>query len=73
MGPIRARYAIGCAGVLLAACGCARDPSPSVGDPRRPRISFDAAREKCPVTVADTVEVQKCMRAQGWVYRLPWQ
>ena len=72
-GPIKAKHAMGYVWVLLAACGCARDPSPSAANAQHAKISFDAARERCGVTVAETTEVQRCMRAQGWAYRLPWQ
>ena len=63
-----------CASVVLAAGGCARDPSPSAAAvSQRTKLSFEAARERCGVTVADTAAVQSCMRAQGWIYRLPWE
>ena len=73
MGLVKAGHAAACVCALFAACGCARDPLPRAAYAQRPKVSFDAARERCGVTVADTAEVQKCMRAQGWAYRLPWQ
>lgn len=57
-----------CAGLLLPVCGCARDPANE-----RMRASFDAARAQCGITIAESADVQRCMRAKGWVYRLPWQ
>lgn len=62
-----------CIGLALTLGGCARDPSLAEPVSQHTKRSFDAARERCGVTVADTVAVQTCMRAQGWIYRLPWQ
>ncbi|WP_158807373.1 hypothetical protein [Beijerinckia sp. L45] len=73
MGLSTIRGLIAGAGLLLVT-GCARDPSLATASPgQHPKIAFDAARDRCGVTVADTVAVQRCMRAQGWIYRLPWQ
>lgn len=69
---LKSRLALGCACLILAALGgCAREPA----NPAQARTEdlFRKARERCPVTVADTEDVQRCMRAQGWSYRLPWQ
>lgn len=68
MHRIRARTSLICLSLALATCACARDP-----EQERLKARFDAARQKCEVTVAETAEVQRCMRAQGWAYRLPWQ
>ena len=62
-----------CAGMALTTCGCSRDPQPVASAPLQPSRSFEAARARCSVTVAETADVQRCMRTQGWVYRLPWE
>jgi hypothetical protein len=60
--------------LVLAAGGCARDPTLSAAPvSQRTKLSFEAARERCGITVADTAAVKSCMRAQGWIYRLPWE
>lgn len=63
-----------CTCLALATCGCARDASPAAAAAsERQKAAFVAARDQCGTTVADTAEVQRCMRAKGWIYRLPWQ
>ena len=62
------RAAVACICLALVTCGCARDQVSA-----RQEAAFHAARDRCGVTVADTAEVQRCMRAKGWAYRLPWQ
>ena len=60
-------FATGCA-------ACAHDRSVAVaGADARAEEAFEAARNRCATTVAETPAVQRCMRAQGWAYRLPWQ
>jgi hypothetical protein len=73
MGLSHIRGLMACAGLLLVA-GCARDPSlATASQGQRSKAAFDVARDRCGVTVVDTVAVQRCMRAQGYIYRLPWQ
>ena len=63
-----------CVCLALATGGCARDASPAAAAAsERQKAAFVAARDQCGTTVADTAEVQRCMRAKGWIYRLPWQ
>lgn len=64
----RARTSLICASLALVTSACARDPAQE-----QLKARFDAARQKCAVTVAETPDVKRCMRAQGWAYRLPWQ
>ena len=54
----------GCAGSLVSS---RQDASPQV------QASFEAARARCGITVAETDAVKTCMSAQGWAYRHPWQ
>ena len=62
------------AGAALAAGGCSRDPSPGAqAGSQQLRASFEAARDRCGITVVETEAVKRCMSAQGWAYRLPWQ
>ena len=68
-----AKILVVCTGMALATGGCSRYARPTLSGPQRPAISFEAARAQCGVTVAETIAVQRCMRAQGWAYRLPWQ
>ena len=68
-----AKTLVVCAGMALTTGGCSRDAQPTLPGPKQPAIAFEAARAKCGVTVAETAAVQRCMRAQGWAYRLPWQ
>lgn len=69
-----ARMGLVVAAFAVALGGCARDPVPLSGSgPQRPRLSFEAARARCGASVAESDAVKRCMRAQGWAYRLPWQ
>ena len=72
MTPTTFRTASVCVALALATSGCARDLSAPVASQGQ-RASFEAARERCGVTVVETDAVKRCMRAQGWEYRLPWQ
>ena len=60
--------------LVIATGGCANNftISQQSASPQM-QAAFDAAREKCPVTVVETDEVKRCMVAQGWTYRHPWQ
>ncbi len=60
--------------LVLATGGCANNftISQPFASPQM-QAAFEAARAKCPVTVVETDEVKRCMTAQGWNYRHPWQ
>ena len=73
MSPIRSPRILVCVCLASVACGCAHETPSSQAASNRTKESFDAARAQCGVTVAETAEVQRCMRAKGWNYRLPWQ
>ena len=60
-------------GLAFATAGCARETSIKGPGAGPTPAAFEAARARCGVTVVETDAVKRCMSAQGWAFRHPWE